>query len=133
MTVTESPHRSRHRENERRPEIYVRIVFPDHNAIGPYGTAFLEAVDAFASIAAAAQAKGVTYRRAWLTVRNLNTMFSEPLIATRQGRGGGARLTPAGLKVLNLFRDAELKASIALSKHAEAFYELRNRRKEMKR
>jgi len=114
------------RKDKKRPEIYLRIVFPDYNAIGPYGTAFLEAVQEHASIAAAARAKRVTYQRAWKTVRNLNSMFAEPLIATRQGRGGGANLTPAGKRVLALFRDAERKAAAVLRRHTNAFFELRS-------
>ena len=107
------------------PQVFLRIVFPDYQAVGPYGTSFLEAIETSGSIGGAARVKGITYRRAWLIVRNLNVMFGQPLIATRQGRGGGAQLTEAGAQVVALFRDAEREASAALRRHAAAFAALR--------
>lgn len=117
------------RSKERFPQIHLRIVFPDYNAVGPYGTSFLEAIRQHRSISAAATAKGITNRQAGVIARNLNTLFQEPLIATRQGRGGGAWLTPLGLHVISLYRDAEKKADRALRYHTQAFSELRRKRR----
>jgi molybdate transport system regulatory protein len=53
----------------------------------------------------------MSYRRAWLLVEELNTMFAEPLVSAKTGgsKGGGAALTEAGERLVTLYRAAERK------------------------
>jgi len=93
-------------------KLRMRVTCGDAIALGPGKIALLEALDAAGSITAAARALGMSYRRAWLLVEELNTHMREPAVQTVQGgaRGGGSRLTPAGREVLRLYRTIERRA-----------------------
>ena len=79
--------------------------------IGPGKIALLEAIHRLGSISAAGREFGMSYRRAWLLVAELNRMFVRPLVEARGGgrNGGGAVLTKTGEKVVCFYRDAERK------------------------
>jgi molybdate transport system regulatory protein len=83
--------------------------------LGPGKVQLLEKIEQAGSISAAARVMGMSYRRAWLLVEQLNAMFGETLIATTAGgpRGGGAALTPRGRKVLAAYRAIEARAAKA--------------------
>jgi molybdate transport system regulatory protein len=82
-------------------------------ALGPGKADLLEAIDRAGSISAGARALGMSYRRAWLLVETMNACFGGPLIVTSRWRGTGARLTPAGRKVLRLYRGIERRSEAA--------------------
>ena len=96
----------------------LRIVFDGKTAFGPGKAELLEAILETGSIAAAGRQLGMSYRRAWLLVDELNRMFTEKVVITAKGgkRGGGAKLTPTGENVLSLYRRME---SIAFKKMTE--------------
>ena len=58
---------------------------------------------------------GMSYRRAWLLVDEINHMFREPLVETQMGGtgGGGARLTKLGRDVVGRYRAIEGAAAVA--------------------
>jgi tungstate transport system substrate-binding protein len=60
--------------------------------------AILEAIRACGSLNAAAHHLGISYRNAWVTLRQLERMLGVALTAAQTGgkRGGGSRLTAAG-------------------------------------
>ena len=91
----------------------LRILF-DGAMIGPGKAELLERIGATGSIAAAGRGMAMSYKRAWMLVEAMNAMFAEPLVTRVRGGpgGGGASLTPAGDRVLALFREIET-ASIA--------------------
>ncbi|WP_210251287.1 winged helix-turn-helix domain-containing protein [Aureimonas psammosilenae] len=93
--------------------ITLRLDFPQGGRLGHGKVSLLEAIGRQGSIAAAGREFGMSYRRAWLLVDEVNRMFESPLVAARGGGsgGGGAALTPLGLSVVALYRDAERKAS----------------------
>ncbi len=93
----------------------MRIIDGDTIAIGPGKVALLEAVQAQGSITAAAKSLGMSYRRAWLLVDELNRALQTPAVTSEQGgpRGGGSVLTPAGEKAVRLYRAIEAKALTA--------------------
>src|SRR5690606_15386066 len=64
------------------------------------------------SISAAGRAMGMSYKRAWTLVEEMNSAFTSPLVASARGGsgGGGAHLTPEGEAVLALFREIERKS-----------------------
>lgn len=78
----------------------------------------LERIAALGSISKAAQAMGMSYKRAWDLVSSMNTQASTPLVATQTGgtRGGGAVVTPAGHEAIAAFR--------ALQARFQAFMDL---------
>jgi molybdate transport system regulatory protein len=85
--------------------------------LGPGKADLLEAVRDSGSLRAAATALGMSYMRAWQLVKTMNAAFEEPLVTLARGgaRHGGAALTPAGAKVLALYREMERKCSDAVS------------------
>jgi len=59
---------------------------------------------------------GMSYRRAWLLVDALNTLFDQPVVATKHGgQGGGAELTPFGDRVVQQYHAIEAKAYAAVA------------------
>lgn len=89
-------------------------------ALGPGKADLLEAIERTGSISAGARELGMSYRRAWLLVETMNACFSVPLIVTSRWRGGGARLTPAGRRILRLYRDVEALSEAAAKPLAAA-------------
>ncbi len=95
-------------------------------AMGPGKAALLEAVDATGSILAAAQALGMSYRRAWLLVQSMNEHFREPLVEKSRGGSsrGGARLTDFGRRALEQYRGLERLAVAAIERPSVEFRKL---------
>jgi len=100
-------------------------------AMGPGKAELVERIAETGSISAAARAMGMSYRRAWQLVEALNKDFREPLVTTAVGgeRGGGARVTDFGRRMVALYRAMESKASAAISRDVQQFNRhLRQRR-----
>ncbi|HEY7664389.1 MAG TPA: LysR family transcriptional regulator [Xanthobacteraceae bacterium] len=93
----------------------IRIDLASGDRIGPGKIALLEAIRSTGSISAAARALGMSYRRAWLLVEELNQALRRPAVAAETGgrRGGGAVVTAAGERVVRLYRAIESNARIA--------------------
>ena len=89
----------------------IRLDFEGGRRLGAGKIALLEAIEKAGSISAAGRAHGMSYRRAWLLVEELNRLFAEPLVAARHGglKGGGAQLTDEGRRIVALYRNAEAK------------------------
>lgn len=83
--------------------------------IGPGKVALLEAIAATGSISAAARALGMSYRRAWTLVDEMNRGFAQPVVDTAAGglQGGGAVLTEVAQGIVERYRAAETKAARA--------------------
>jgi len=92
----------------------LRVRRGDAIAMGPGKAALLEAIDAHGSISAAARSIGMSYRRAWLLVEEMNGCFATALVETRPG--AGAALSDAARVVLAAYRAAELVAQDAAAK-----------------
>ncbi len=75
----------------------------------------LEAVRDYGSISAAGRLMGMSYRRAWLLIDELNHIFEEPVIDAKHGGSGrgGAELTQFGHRVVERYRSIEAKAHAA--------------------
>jgi molybdate transport system regulatory protein len=98
--------------------------------MGPGKAELVERIGQTGSISAAARAMGMSYRRAWQLVEALNRDFRQPLVATAIGgvRGGGARVTPFGRRIVALYRAMESKASAAIARDVQQLRrELRSR------
>ena len=84
----------------------LRILFNDA-MLGPGKAELLDRIGTTGSIAAAGRQMGMSYKRAWMLVEEMNAAFQEPLVASTRGGpgGGGARLTGTGAEVLRLYHD----------------------------
>jgi molybdate transport system regulatory protein len=109
-------------EEERRAALTIRVDFGAQGALGPGKVRLLELISKHGSISSAGKEMGMSYRRAWLLVDDLNRMFRQPLVEAQPGgaRGGGARLTPLGLDVVTHYRAIERAVLEAGSTHVEA-------------
>lgn len=72
----------------------------------------LERIDRLGSISAAARSMHLAYRNAWLWVEAMNRLAPSPLVekATGGARGGYARLTEEGRRIINDYK--EKRASV---------------------
>ena len=94
----------------------IRVLSDDQIALGPGKVALLEEIDRSGSISKAARKLGLSYRRAWTLVNTMNESFKSCLVTGSAGgrKGGGASLTPLGLKMAKAYRAMETKAEKAL-------------------
>jgi molybdate transport system regulatory protein len=91
----------------------IRIDFDNGQQIGHGKIRLLELIAAHGSISHAAREMGMSYRRAWLLVDELNKVFREPLALTQTGgsKGGGAGLTKLGKAVVTNYRKIETETT----------------------
>ncbi|EJN09190.1 winged helix-turn-helix domain-containing protein [Herbaspirillum sp. YR522] len=89
----------------------------DAIAFGPGKADLLQAIQRCGSISAAAREMGMSYRRAWLLVEEMNSCFASALVSTATGgaRGGGAVVTESGLAVLARYRRMQKKAENSIA------------------
>src|SRR5262249_50625952 len=97
------------------PHLSIRIDFPSGDRIGPGKIALLEAIRSTGSISGAARTLGMSYRRAWLLIEELNDALVEPAVTAEIGgrSGGGAVLTQVGERILHLYHAIESNARSA--------------------
>jgi molybdate transport system regulatory protein len=95
--------------------ISIRIDLASGGRIGPGKIALLEAIRSTGSISAAARSIGMSYRRAWLLVEEINETLREPAVKAETGgaRGGGAVVTRAGERMVDLYHAIENQARTA--------------------
>lgn len=98
-----------HKRLPEAPKLRIRILFGTDAMLGPGKADLLEGIRTTGSIAAAGRAMGMSYKRAWSLVEEMNAAFRDPLVASVRGgaKGGGARLTGAGEAVLDHYRRLE--------------------------
>jgi molybdate transport system regulatory protein len=96
------------------PPLYLRLELAS-GRLGHGKIALLEHIRDGQSLAAAARAMGMSYKRAWELLAALNEMFDEPVTISHPGRNvaGATTLTPFGERVVALFRAMERRADEA--------------------
>jgi molybdate transport system regulatory protein len=99
------------RENDRRPTewgvgLRIWLDYAGQAVLGPGRLELLEGIERWHSISEAARRLGMSYRRAWVLVQDMNRAGQQPLVEAAVGgtRGGGARLTPQGRELAAGFR-----------------------------
>jgi len=106
----------------------VRIGIPlgDVYAMGPGKADLLEAIHETGSISAAGRKLGMSYRRTWLLVDEMNRCFRSPLVEARLGGsgGGGAKVTELGHAALLRYRELQDQAWGAVRKSFHEFQHL---------
>lgn len=97
------------------PTIRLRIDLSADSALGPGKIALLERIEATGSLSQAARELGMSYRRAWLLLADVNQMFTDPATTMSVGGsgGGGARLTDLGREIVRAYREIEDAAAKA--------------------
>ena len=100
----------------------MRLDFGAGRAIGHGKIRLLEAVRDYGSISASGRSMGMSYRRAWLLIDELNHIFEEPVIDAKHGGsgGGGAELTRFGHRVVERYRAIEAQAHAAAAADLDA-------------
>ena len=101
------------------PRLTLRIDLAPGQSVGPGKMRLLEAVAETGSISSAGRALGMSYRRAWLLIEQMNQGFRRKVVTTKLGgtRGGGAVLTPFGRDMLRRYRAIETSAARAGKTH----------------
>ena len=101
----------------------LRVLGKRTPAMGPGKAELIERIADSGSISAAARAMRMSYRRAWQLVEALNKDYRERVVTTAAGgaRGGGARVTPFGLRLVAEYRAMEDKASAAIASDLRRF------------
>jgi molybdate transport system regulatory protein len=101
------------------PKLTLRVDLGRGRALGPGKVRLLEAIEKTGSISQAGRTLGMSYRRAWLLVDDMNNCFRDAVIAAQPGgiHGGGATLTPFGQRLVERYRAIEADALVATRKH----------------
>jgi len=102
-------------KNARHASLTIRIDFGAFGFLGPGKIELMELISKHGSISAAGKEMGMSYRRAWLLVDEINHIFREPLVETQMGGagGGGAQLTQFGREVARRYRAIQRAAAEA--------------------
>ena len=95
-----------------RLDIRLRIDFGRAASIGPGKVALLERIEHAGSLSQAARELGLSYRRAWQLLDDLNHSFTEPVASASVGGagGGGVQLTAFAKELIRAYRDVERTA-----------------------
>jgi molybdate transport system regulatory protein len=106
----------------RHAALTLRIDFGAYGFLGPGKIALMELISKHGSISSAGKEMGMSYRRAWLLVDEINRIFRTPLVETQMGGsgGGGARLTKLGRDVIGRYRAIEGAAAAAAAAELRA-------------
>ena len=109
----------------------IRIDLGPAKRLGPGKVRLLQAIADEGSISGAGRALGMSYRRAWELVADLNECFGRALVDTQMGgkKGGGAQLTPFGKELVKHYRAIEAKAEKAASSHLKALQDATEKRR----
>jgi len=103
--------------------IRIRIGVGENIAIGQGKADLLESIGRTGSISAAARELGMSYRKAWMLVDEMNQCFPSPVVTAAKGglRGGGAVVTGLGQEALTRFRRIQAKAMAAIEADVREF------------
>ncbi|WP_022707871.1 winged helix-turn-helix domain-containing protein [Paracoccus zeaxanthinifaciens] len=108
--------------NGPRLRIKLRLEYDSPLILGPGKAELLSRIDRLGSISAAAREMGMSYKRAWTLVEEMNVAFARPVIDRARGGagGGGATVTPTGKDVLTHYRALETLLREAGADHLQA-------------
>lgn len=102
--------------------VVLRIDFDDTRYLGHGRIELMELIGEHGSIAQAAKAMGMSYKRAWYLAESINETFAQPVIERRHGGkgGGSAQLSDFGHAVVRDYRLMERQALKVFAKQLKA-------------
>ena len=88
---------------------------------GPGRLELLSLIDESGSIVKAAKAMGMSYKKAWDMVDDMNTRGKKPLVVARKGgdKGGGTELTDTGRKMIATYGKLMTKLNSIIEKNGD--------------
>ena len=97
-------------------EIKLKVQVGTKSQFGPGKVFLMEAIQETGSISAAAKKIGMSYRKAWKLVNNLNLISKNKMVYTSiGGKGhGGTKLTSTGKAFIELYRRMEKKILVTV-------------------
>jgi molybdate transport system regulatory protein len=100
----------------------VRVDFGSRRSIGPGKIRLLEEVARIGSISEAGRKLGISYRRAWLLIDDMNRCFNQAVVSAKPGgsQGGGTSVTKFGVDLIRHYRAIEAAARRAGKSHLGA-------------
>jgi len=113
-------------------KLTLRVDFGSRRSIGPGKIRLLEEIGRGGSISQAGRSLGMSYRRAWLLIDDLNRSFRQAVVSAKSGgsQGGGAELTKFGAGLVRDYRAIEKAAAgAAKSRLSRLQAELRDSRR----
>lgn len=101
----------------------LRIDLGHRVRLGPGKVDLLEAIGETGSISAAGRSLDMSYRRAWLLVDAVNSLFLRPVVIANTGgsHGGGAQLTDFGRALVAAYRRIEERTRIVIREELAVF------------
>lgn len=90
--------------------LFLRVDFePSGDVLGPGMIQLLERIAAQGSIRSAAISMDMSYRKAWLLIKQMQMTFGGAVVTSAKGgkSGGGTDLTELGLALLKTYRRVE--------------------------
>ncbi len=114
--------------------VILRIDFDEERYIGHGRIELLELIGEYGSIARAAKAMGMSYKRAWYLAESINSTFREPVVERQHGGkgGGSAHLTAFGQALVRDYRDMEAQALKTFAKPLKAMEKKLGARKDFR-
>ena len=90
---------------------------------GPGRAELLELIEESGSISQAAKSMGMSYKKAWAMIDEMNTLGQKPYVITQKGgqKGGGAEVTVTGKKVVVAYNTLMNKLQAIVNKETEIF------------
>lgn len=97
------------------------IDIDDVRFFGPGRAELLERIDEEGSISRAAKKMGMSYKKAWDMVDQMNATSKNPFVISKKGgeKGGGAALTETGRQVVQRYRKLTDKLDAIIKKDAD--------------
>ncbi|MCR9227484.1 MAG: winged helix-turn-helix domain-containing protein [Flavobacteriaceae bacterium] len=88
---------------------------------GPGRAQLLTMIDKNGSLSKAAKEMGMSYRKAWAMVEDMNLRGQQPYVELHKGgtKGGGAELTETGKKALSTFQKMNDKITQIVQEHTD--------------
>ncbi len=112
--------------NPEEATLRIRITCGEDIAIGQGKADLLQGILETGSISGGARKLGMSYRKAWLLVDEMNRCFREPVVVATKGgpRGGGALLTDLGREALDRYREIQTHAMASIAQELREYRRL---------
>ncbi len=112
------------RDKETILRLRVWLEQEDKTYIGIGSTLLLQHVDKLGSLRKAAEALGMSYRRAWGKLKNAEERIGQPLVEKTKGKGQKFNLSPYGRDLMERFLHFYLDIEDYAARRAEEMLEM---------